>query len=942
MAGVTHLADILTGLAEREPERPIFTFLRPDRDEQTITAGELHRDDATIAACLAERGVRAGEIVPLVFDHGYDLIAAFWGAIYLGAAPTILPYLAREARARAYLAQVTRLARFAHASSVVTALEFPLELVRGLEEAGIAAIPLPPPGSDTGATPTAVTYARDPSALPYIQFSSGTTGSPKGVLLSHSGLLAYLPRSTANLGITSDDVTVGWLPLYHDMGLATQILHPLYLPHRCVLMSPTTWLAEPHRLLQAIHRFRGTLTWMPNFAFRYCTRRIRDEQIAGVDLSSWRIAGNASEPVRLEDVEAFNARFAPYGLRPEAATVSYGLAEHVAAATRTPHATAPDVDWVLESGLEERRAIQAEPRSPGSRAIVSCGYPLEDVALRVADDAGRDLPDREVGEVLLRSACVCNGYYALPEESAAILRDGWLRTEDLGYLVAGQIYICGRQKDLIIVGGRNIHPNYLETLAAPVLGDHARFLAAFGVPNPQLGTEMPVIVGEMRQRPDPATRDRLRRAVKEAIQRSLQLHVGDVHLVERGWIVTTTSGKINRSACRAKYLSEAEHAAAQAPAADAAVEDSAGPAGDLTPTERRLLAIWESLLQRSPIGIDEDFFELGGDSLLAAELAMEIEERFQCVLPASVQLESPTIRALARLLDDPPAAGAEQTLIPFRPLADAPTRPVFFCVHGLGGGVLDYQPLAQALGPDQPFCGLQARGLDGTSPMDTSVEAMAAHYVKAIKEFQPDGPYHVGGYCFGGVVAYEVARQLRAAEDDVALVAILEGYAPVPASERNGLVREWRFLLNFLRSLPYWLNDYRKLGRLQRRARGRRALRVAGKRLLRLLGRKVELAPEDRLDGLRSRPAQLQRVLESHIAAARQYAPMPYDGRVALFRTPHRLLQSPANDMGWGELSTVPVDVEVVAGNHATMLAEPHVKVLAASLRQQIGPSRGA
>jgi acyl-CoA synthetase (AMP-forming)/AMP-acid ligase II/thioesterase domain-containing protein/acyl carrier protein len=924
----SHLADLVTSLAARRPEARVFTFLHSDRDEQIITAGALHRDACRIAELLHEHGVQRSAILPLVFEHGYELLAAFWGAVYLGAVPTILPYASPDARAPAPAAHIARLVRFTHACTVVTTAELRSALDQTLAGTACRTLALPPWPLDGVDAASAGWPADEPTEPPYIQFSSGTTSTPKGVVLSHAALLHYCHAAVTDFAITPDEVTVGWLPLYHDMGLLTQVLEPLTAGRHSVLMSPDAWLSEPHRLFTAIDRFRGTITWMPNFAFRYCTRRVRDEQIAGVDLSSWGIVGNASEPVLPEDLDGFARRFAPYGLDRRALTVSYGLAEHVAGVTWTPRRHAPAVEWVTIAGLEEGRAVRADPRAPGSRPVVSCGYPIPSVTLRIVGRDERPLAEREVGEVLVRSPMLFTGYYAMAEESAAALRDGWLHTGDLGYLADGQLHVCGRTKDLIIVGGRNIHPSHLEEIVASVQGHGGRFAAAFGVPNPQLGTETPVVVCEMRQPLDDASRVQLRQDVREQLRRTLNLFVGDVHVVDKGWVVRTTSGKINRAASRAKYLAERADAD-PGEATERAVAEAPALATD---TAQRLIGVWETLFNQQGLTPAADFFTLGGDSLLAAQLALEIEERFRCSLPATALLAAPTIAGLARLIDAPAPPGERETLVALQAVETPTDRPRFFCVHGLGGGVLDYRPLAQALGPRQPFYALQARGLDGADPIDHSIEAMAAHYVCTIKAVQPTGPYYLGGYCFGGVVAYEMARQLIAAADDVALVAVLEGYAPSGEGPRGGWRREWGFALHFVRALPYWVRDYLQLERMQMRARNRRLVRVARKRLLRLAGIDVALEGQDLVDGLISRPAKLQRLLEGHLAAARRYAPAPYAGRIVLFRTPRTLLQAPQRDMGWSRLSTEPVDVQMIAGSHATILAEPHVRVLADTL----------
>ncbi len=329
--------------------------------------------------------------------------------------------------------------------------------------------------------------------------------------------------------------------------------------------------------------------------------------------------------------------------------------------------------------------------------------------------------------------------------------------------------------------------------------------------------------------------------------------------------------------------------------------------------------------------MDDDFFDLGGDSLLAAELTIEIEEQFGVTLPASTLIEATTVSSLARLLDRHSEPRERMVLVPFVRASTTTSRPRFFCVHGLGGGVVDYQRLSQALGADQPFYGLQVPDVGDSAGGGASIEEMARDYIAAMRTVQECGPYHIGGYCFGGMVAFEMARQLSAAGDEVGLVAILEAFAPDGAGER-GVWEAWRFAVNFVRSLPYWLRDYLRLEGVQMQARNRRLARVVRKQLARLVGVRTELGAGDLIDGVSSFPAQLQRVLAGHIAATYRYTPAPVSSRLVLFRSSRRLLRAPAHDMGWGALSTRPVEVHLVPGSHATILDEPHVRVLAEKL----------
>lgn len=923
-----YLTDILTRLAEREPKREILHLLFADRPTESITASQLDRDARQIAATLEEQGVAPGEILPLVFDHSYELIAAFWGAIYLGAVPTILPYLSAETRTKDYFVKVQRLAQFVHAEAIVTSQDLQSYLVDGLANSGCRILTLHPLMNELLTEHMARYPRRAGSNLPYIQFSSGTTGTPKGVMLTHDALLHYLKISAQAQLLSTQDVCVGWLPLYHDMGLVNQILSPFFNGYPGVLMSPTDWLRQPQRLFEAIHKYRGTVTWMPNFAFRYCARRVRDEQLVGLDLSSWRLIGNGSEPVQSQDLQAFADRFGPYGVRPDALRVSYGLAEHVAGLTFSRQNAVPEVDWVSEKELGQQKALRMEPHTSGSRPIVSCGFPMSSVSVRIVNDAGEDLPEREVGNVLVSSPCVFSGYYLLPEESARVMSEGWFNTEDLGYLANGQLYICGRKKDLIIVGGRNIHPTQLEAIVESCVGQQCRFAAAFGVPNLDLGTEMPVVVCEMRELPDDATRARLQQEIREQVQQSLQLFVSDVYWVKPGWILKTTSGKINRRANRDKYL----EAQAQ-PQLDAAPHPNITIApAYVSDTERQLIRIWQRLFKQTTIQTDDNFFALGGDSLLAVQMMLEIENQFQSFLSEAILIQAPTISRLAAVLDRSKQPAMGQLPIPLQPVSAQSRHPIFYCVHNLGGGLLTYKPLVEALGAAQPVYGLQPPGLNGELKSYDTIPEMALHFVEAIKRMQPHGPYYVGGHSFGGIVAFEIVCQLTRIGERVELLALFDTAAPLENVQAAGVTHRLRSAIYFGNNLPYWLRDYVRTGRYKIRSDNRRVLGLFSKQLLRFSGGKAELTAQDVISDVSLVPARHLSIAEKQMAALYQYLPTPYNGRLVLFRTKVRSLQSPERDMGWQRLTTGPLEIQFVAGSHSTMLTEPNVHDLAAKL----------
>jgi fatty-acyl-CoA synthase len=309
-----------------------------------------------------------------------------------------------------------------------------------------------------------------------------------------------------------------------------------------------------------VTRYHGTLTWLPNFAYNFCAQKIRDRDLAGVDLSSWRAVINCSEPMRWESQQAFAQRFAAFGLRPEAMATCYAMAENVFAVTQG------GIDGPVVVEAIERRALiagQAVPRdeaagapdAPATVKMLSAGRPLPNVRLRVLDEQRRELPERRVGEIALRSDCILTGYYNRADLTALAFHDGWYLTGDLGYLAEGELFVTGRKKDLIIVGGKNVHPQDLEALAGEVPGVHPGRVVAFGVFDEELGTEEVVIVAEADSEADDERR-RLADEVRQCVNRGSDIAVRVVQIVGPRWVLKTSSGKLARAANREKYLAE--------------------------------------------------------------------------------------------------------------------------------------------------------------------------------------------------------------------------------------------------------------------------------------------------------------------------------------------------------------------------------------------------
>jgi acyl-CoA synthetase (AMP-forming)/AMP-acid ligase II len=401
-------------------------------------------------------------------------------------------------------------------------------------------------------------FERSADDIVLLQHSSGTTGLQKGVALSHQAIFHQLEAYAKSLGLNEEDVFVSWLPLYHDMGLIAGFLMPILSGIPLVLMSPFDWVRAPYRLMQSISKYRGTLTWLPNFAYNFCAQKIRDRHVEGVDLSSLRAVINCSEPVRWESHRAFFEHFQNYGLQWSALQTSYAMAENVFSVTQSHLDGGPlVVDIDREAFMVDRMARTPFDGRP-SMKMMSSGQPLENVKIRILDVNGGDLPDYAIGEVALQSNCMLTGYYNRPDLTQAAFRDGWYLTGDYGFTINGELFVSGRKKDMIIVGGKNVYPQDLETLSYEVPGVHAGRSVAFGIFDEEQGTEEVVIIAEVDSE-DAAEQQRIADAIRAHVTRNSAIALRHVKVVGPKWILKTSSGKTARSANREKFLKELEN-----------------------------------------------------------------------------------------------------------------------------------------------------------------------------------------------------------------------------------------------------------------------------------------------------------------------------------------------------------------------------------------------
>jgi acyl-CoA synthetase (AMP-forming)/AMP-acid ligase II len=554
---MTTVTDVLYRTIQEEPDRIALVLQSPDED-QAITYADLIRGALGYAKLLEGAGVRSNEPVILLLQHGRPLIEAFFGAVLHGAVPAIMPFLTEKLSPERYRQSLASLIEITKPAVIVTYPAFTDEVTRARNEGdSVRSVIL----WTEAEPPTDISWETlggmrsEPEDIVLLQHSSGTTGLQKGVALSHRAVLCQLKTYAEAINMTRDDVVVSWLPLYHDMGLIAGFIMPILLRSKLIIMSPFDWIRAPYRLLSAISQYSGTLSWLPNFAYNFSARKVRDRDLDNIDLSSWRAVINCSEPMRWKSHEDFFNRFSKYGLKRQALATCYAMAENVFAVTQGGIESPVIVDEIdRRSLLEDQIAI---PAKAGEDAIkmLSAGRPIDGTSVRVIDAEGMDLPDRHVGVIALQGDCLLSGYYNRDDITQEAFMGRWYITGDLGYLVDGELFVTGRKKELIIVGGKNVFPQDLEELAMDVEGVHPGRVVAFGLFNEDLGTEEIGVIAEVDVTEDDL-RVKIAREIREQIARGTDVTARYVLTVDRGWLIKTSSGKIARGANRDKYLQE--------------------------------------------------------------------------------------------------------------------------------------------------------------------------------------------------------------------------------------------------------------------------------------------------------------------------------------------------------------------------------------------------
>ena len=726
--------------------------------------------------------------------------------------------------------------------------------------------------------------------LAYLIYTSGSTGRSKGVLIEHRSLLNLVVMAGEAFSLGPTDRALQFASLSWDTSVE-EIFPTLAFGATLVMRTPDM-LDSLANFVERCRAFGITVLNLPTTFWHELALAVDAEMIES--LAALRLLIIGGERALPERVVAWQA-LAGERIR---LINAYGVSEAT-----------------VDSTMADLNQFDASSRD------VPIGRPVANARAYVLDEHRRSVPPGAIGELYLGGLGLARGYQNQPAlTQARFVPDPFqgepgARLYRTGDLVRarpdGQLEFHGRLDRQLKLRGYRIEPDEIEA----VLRAYPAVREALVITR-DLAGDSPVLVAYVVGAAGPAPTAQQLRAFLQSRLAAFMLPAAFVFLPA---LPRSPNGKIDVAAL---------------PMPDPA--QTTAQAGYVAPrnaVERRLVDIWESRLGRRPVGVTDDFFSLGGHSLLAIRIFSQIETAFHRKLPLALLFESPTIAHLSAALGESQQSMRWPTLVPIQPKG---SQPPFFCLPGLGGGIMDFAELARLLGEDQPFYGLQPQGLDGVHPPHETIESMAEHYVEVIRSAQPAGAYALGGYCFGGQVAYEVARQLQAQGQPVALVAIFEGYAP-PRSHAG--VSPWtpRMLYYRVRSLPAWLRDFARLDWRALRARLRYS--VAQRRNLQRLG--MPLAVDDPLPEAAGMPDHIRRIMELHVRAWRQYLPLPYAGRLTLFNVRFQpLSRTPDPQRGWGRLARGGVEVKTIAGAHYNILYPPHVQSLAGALQTCLDEAR--
>jgi len=924
-------------------DKEVFTFLDANGEPaDRLSYADLDDRARIIATAIQRRGPK-GQRVLLLFEPGLHFAAAFYGCMYAGAI-AVPAYPPDPVRFERTLPRLQTIAADSSSAIVLTSASI-LALAKQLLSLAPDLARLEWISVDEivalGDTSADQISALSPQDIAFIQYTSGSTSTPKGVMVSHRNVMVNARMMQRTAKQDKDRIIVSWLPQYHDLGLMTGIILPVVVGARSILMSPLDFLKHPGLWMSSIHRYRATDTSGPNFALDLCVQKTTHDERAAWDLSSLKVCLVGAEPIRHASVERFLRTFERHGLPRESMLPGYGLAEAVVGVSCGPIGNTWRTAFLDADELAQNRVTEIDPAHPKALPLVACGMPIEEVTLEIVNPETCEPVGRgEIGEVWITGPHVAMGYWQRDVESehtfkAHLVHGGerdWLRTGDYGFIKDEHLYITGRMKDLIVLRGKNHYPQDIE-ITAELCHPRVRQGSVIAFSVEYEGTERLVLAAEVDARElsteqqKRETFDEIIAAICAAVGVAHAVPVHDVALLKPRTVDKTSSGKLARHSCRQRYLSgtldaefiwKAGYVSSNVHPSNA---DKArqGRATDTQPMEdalhnmpsasRRIFLVDYIEKQigqligradRMNLTPSSRLDEIGMDSLSAMELVGRVERDMHIKMPVTKFLNAPSLGVLVEhLLDAMDQDGAlsdnsletssEPDLSPARnrrsrmtqamALQDLSIPAPIFCVGGLGGGVPYLSQWSAALGHARPLIAFQAVGIDGAESPLGSVEEMAQRYLQEMKAIQPEGPYVLAGHSFGGLVVYEMAQRLTEQGDSVEHLFLID----------TTIVGEGESASGVNASVSEHAMAMYELLHMFRRFSGKRGDTRIHERLSSMndFEQQQWLAGELGVDESTHPGSAATHVLEVYLAsfsAMKRYRPLPYAGLVTLFR----------------------------------------------------------
>lgn len=763
------LLDRISHHARTRPGDLALAFVTRQAPDVEIPWGELEVSIRRLGRHFQERGISPGDVVLVLTASPREQALGFLGAMAAGGVPTILSFPSVKQSERRFLEMLGSVAENSRARWVLGSSELAGAIRPWIASGGgrMELIEYP----DAEAVEGLRELARPEGHPLFLQFSSGTTGARKGIAVTPEMLARQASAYEAALEAGVTDRIANWLPLYHDNGLVGCFLFPLHVGAASIHLAPFEWVEDPVSIFEAVHRYRATLLWSPNFAFSFCARRIAPERLQGLRLDSLRAYLTGGELVREPSLREFLQHFAGTGIEERHLQVCYGMAENTFVSNQTKLGAIPRKDVIdrgafFNANLAVPLAGGAPPES--GMTFYSCGPPLPNHQVRIGGATG----DRQVGEIEILSECLFEGYVTSGgiSREGVFTGDGWYRSGDQGYIVDGELFCTGRLRDLIIHRGVNLHPVDLQEVIGRTPGVKEGRVVVFGVANEAEGTERIVALLEPE-----GPGEGLERRVREEVSAAFGVHLQDVRICAPGTLLKSTSGKVSRQANRSLYL--------EALAGGAPAHPKGERVGARDPWEAELVEVWRKVLGVEAVGVTDDLFlDLGASSLTALSAVGEIRERLGREVEPHDLLDRATVERQAELLRARAAAGCGSLVA----LRSGGENVPLFLVHPAGGSPFSYLGLTRRLGPGQPVYAFRDPFLSGGGGAFGSLEEMAAAYVRELVAFQPEGPYALGGWSLGGTIAFQMACRLAAEGREVSLLLMLDTFRPA-----GPLARSW-------------------------------------------------------------------------------------------------------------------------------------------------------